>query len=66
VKISPVDENPYPGIWTEPKQFEPWLPLTDTSKPGTATLSSWENAGDDTGTAFNAEDDSWCPDPTQM
>ncbi len=65
VKITPVDKCPYDGIWTEPKDFEPWLPLTD-AKPGTATSDSWNDAGDDTGTEFTVEDNSWCPDPRTM
>jgi anaerobic selenocysteine-containing dehydrogenase len=65
VKISPVDKNPYDGIWTEPEQFEPWLPLTDTN-PGTATSGSWQQLDDTTGTATTVEDNDWCPDPTKM
>lgn len=60
-----MDKNPYDGIWTEPEQFEPWLPLTDT-KPGTATSGSWQQLDDTTGTATTVEDNDWCPDPTKM
>lgn len=50
VRISPVDACPY-NVWTEPRQFEAWLPEVSphTKEPtGDGTWTGWqENAGDE-------------------
>lgn len=65
VKVTPVDSIPYDGIWTEPKQFEAWMPIT-AANAGQATPSSWRDVEDDTGANPTEEDNSWCPDPRTM